>query len=63
MHFNLLFLPMNTSQDITRCFEKTCILSTVCPIICIAYLEAYVTLIMENKLSHTEHQNVNYAFH
>lgn len=61
-HFNLLFLPMNTSQDITR-FEKTCILSTVCPIICITHLAAYVTLIMENKLSHTEYQNVNYAFH
>lgn len=23
MHFNLLFLSMNTSQDITHCFEKT----------------------------------------
>lgn len=62
MHFNL-FLPMNTSQDITRYFEKTCILSTVCPIICVTHLAAYVTLIMENKLWHTEYQNVNYAFH
>lgn len=62
MHFNLLFLPMNASQEITGCFEGTCILGTVCPIICIAHLAAYVTLITENKLLHTKYQNVNYAF-
>lgn len=63
MHFNLLFLPMNTSWEITGCFERTCILSRVCPIICITHLAAYVTLITENKLLHTKYQNVNYAFH
>lgn len=43
--------------------KKKSFLSTACPIIGFRYLAAYATLIMENKLSHTEYRNVNYAFH